>query len=335
MITIVRVGALQSEHGERCVLWADHLVGRSPEAALQLSEDAVSWKHACVRWSHGSWELQDLGSLKGTFVNGVRILAGARVMLRVGARVRFGDMPCEWSVTDLDPPQALFTALDDGTLLTPRAGLIGLPSPENPEVSLYRRIDGVWVAESAERTWEPQRDEIIVAGGRSFRFQPDTRDSVPPASAQAERADGRGPDALLESGSSRPSRLPTSTLAVEFRVSHADQPEQRIEVVSVHGQERTQLALGTYTRLLLELARQRLRDQAASVPTLHNGWLDQQGLLRLLTIDAGQLVRDVYEAREQFADAGVVDAARIVERRNTSGSSQLRIGTDRITVLSL
>ena len=44
-----------------------------------------------------------------------------------------------------------------------------------------------------------------------------------------------------------------------------------------------------------------------------------------------QLNIDVFRIREQFAKAGVVDAAGIIERR----PGQLRVGTGRITITTL
>lgn len=310
VITILRVGALQSEQGERCVLWADHLVGRAPEATLRLDESAVSWRHATLRWSHGTWELQDLGSLNGTFVNGVRIRAGARVMLRMGARLRFGDMPGEWAVIDLEPPQAVATSLDDGTCVNAQAGLIALPNAEAPEVSLYRRIDGVWIAESHERTWEPQRDEVIETHGRRYRFETDAaepvRATVPPPHASA------------------------GALALEIGVTEDDEP---LEIGIAYGPQRSVLEARPHHRLLLALARQRTRDVAEAVPSQLSGWVDEAALGRLLGQEPQQLAADVYRLRLQFAEAGVVDAAQIIERRGHGSSRELRIGIERISIV--
>ena len=84
------MAVLESEAGEQCVLWADHLVGRAPESGLRLDHDSVSWRHASVRWNGRVWELQDLGSRNGTFVGGRRI--SGPTALKEGDEVRIGSV---------------------------------------------------------------------------------------------------------------------------------------------------------------------------------------------------------------------------------------------------
>jgi hypothetical protein len=50
----------------------------------------------------------------------------------------------------------------------------------------------------------------------------------------------------------------------------------------------------------------------------------------MLATSLSQLTLDIYRARRQFSDAGVVDSAQIVERRTTS--RELRIGVERLSV---
>jgi hypothetical protein len=308
MISNSRVGALESDQGEHCALWADHLVGRSPEAALRLESAAVSWRHASLRWTGRAWELQDLGSLNGTFLNGARVDAGARVALRMGARLRFGDAQREWLVIDLDPPEPVATALDDGTRVTPLDGLIVLPNTEAPELSLYRRIDGVWLAEAPDRVWEPQGDEILTAAGRRFRFEPGS--------------------AVHATSTNLQSRLTPTAIALEFSVSRN---EEQVDLSIVHSGQHIALRPRAHTYVLLTLARARLQDQsAAELPPTSHGWLEQGRLLRMLATNLSQLTLDIYRARRQFADAGVVDSAQIVERRTSS--RELRIGVEHISI---
>jgi hypothetical protein len=310
VVTIGGVGVLECENGERCQLWADHLVGRSPESALQLQDASVSWRHASVRWTGSSWELQDLGSLNGTFVNGTRVQVGARVALRFGVRVRFGASQPEWLVADLDPPEAVATALDDGTRVTAHDGLIALPSAEAPEVSLFRRLDGVWIAEAPDRVWEPRADELIVAAGRRFRFEP-----------------GSVVFATLANISNR---LTSSGFALEFAVSRN---EEQVDITILYGSKRIPLKARAHSYLLLTLARMRLQDQAnASLPNSSHGWVEQQRLLRMLATHLAQLTLDVYRARRQFAEAGVADFAQVVERR--TGSRELRLGVEQIKIVT-
>src|SRR6185295_2573336 len=71
--------------GEQCHLESEHLVGRSPRAALQLDSSFVSSQHATIRWVGDGWELKDLGSRNGTAVDGAPVPAGQAVRLHAGA----------------------------------------------------------------------------------------------------------------------------------------------------------------------------------------------------------------------------------------------------------
>jgi hypothetical protein len=50
----------------------------------------------------------------------------------------------------------------------------------------------------------------------------------------------------------------------------------------------------------------------------------------MLGSDDAKIYLEVFRARRQLADAGVLEAARIVERRNST--RQIRIGTERFVV---
>lgn len=65
-----------------------YVIGRAPESDYVLRDMTVSWRHAELRPSAGSWVLADLGSKNGTHVNGWR--AGAGFTVRAGDWVRFG-----------------------------------------------------------------------------------------------------------------------------------------------------------------------------------------------------------------------------------------------------
>ncbi len=51
----------------------NHFVGRDPSGDIVLEDPRVSARHALFQWTGGSWNLVDLRSKNGTFVNGARI----------------------------------------------------------------------------------------------------------------------------------------------------------------------------------------------------------------------------------------------------------------------
>ena len=67
----------------------ESIVGRSPDAQVRLMEEGVSRKHArIVRSPEGKFELTDLGSTNGTYLNGTRLAGPGR--LDEGDRVQLG-----------------------------------------------------------------------------------------------------------------------------------------------------------------------------------------------------------------------------------------------------
>jgi hypothetical protein len=63
-------------------------IGRDHGCGLRLADDCVSRRHAELRAECGVWLLRDLGSMNGTWVNGVRVVG--EVPVRPGDTVRFG-----------------------------------------------------------------------------------------------------------------------------------------------------------------------------------------------------------------------------------------------------
>ena len=77
--------------------------------------------------------------------------------------------------------------------------------------------------------------------------------------------------------------------------------------------------------------RERLRDGGAA-PELQ-GWVHQSELLDLLRCDVSLLHLNIYRLRQQFGEAGIVGAARVVERR--AGTRQLRIGVSQLDIRTI
>ena len=101
----------------------------------------------------------------------------------------------------------------------------------------------------------------------------------------------------------------------------------------LHEGQRLALKPRAHSSLLLTLALRRLADQCSSwLPAANQGWIDQGQLLGMLDTSVEQLHLDIYRARRQFADVGVVDAPQLIERR--ARSRELRIGVAQLNVLA-
>jgi pSer/pThr/pTyr-binding forkhead associated (FHA) protein len=303
------MGALESPDGARHELSADHLIGRGPDASLLLAHDSASRRHATLRWTGRQWELLDLGSLNGSFVDDTRVASGGRVSLQVGSRLRFGESEAQWLLIDDGPPGASVVALDTGRRITPTGGIIAVPDAGEPQLSVYQTGDGSWLAETSERAWSLSNNEAIVIGGISYRFEAGQAVAI-------TRHAGFGAAPALD------------RIALELSVSRN---EEQVDITIVHRGERTTLRSRAHSYVLLTLARLRLEDQAkAELPESSHGWVDQDQLVTMLATTRSRLALDVYRARAQFADAGIADAAMIVERRTSS--RELRIGVSKLAV---
>jgi len=74
--------------GRRCDIEREVIIGRSPEATIQVGDDQVSRRHARIqRLSHREFEIEDLDSRNGTTVNGLPLRKGP---LEVGDRIQVG-----------------------------------------------------------------------------------------------------------------------------------------------------------------------------------------------------------------------------------------------------
>ncbi len=301
------MGCLESGE-KRCLLGPDQVIGREPGAALRVDDDSVSWRHASLRWTGKAWELQDLGSRNGTFLDGHRIAAGARVLLRLGSQLRFGEAEELWRVVDLEPPSTSLVDLATGERIFASDELLAVPQQGDPELFISRQGNGSWVAEFSERVWEPQASEVLTIGERKYRFEP----GAP----------------VYATTTGRSQQLTPAQMALQFSVSRN---EEHVEVKIVHGDRSIDLRPRAHSYVLLTLARLRVQDQGdASLDPSSQGWVYQDQLLRMLATTPTQLAVDIYRARKQFSEAGVTEAAQVIERRGST--HELRIGVPKLAI---
>ncbi|MEP6909823.1 MAG: FHA domain-containing protein [Actinomycetota bacterium] len=103
--------------GQRLELGSELVIGREG-VAVTIEDSELSRRHAAVRPVMGGFEVEDLGSLNGTFVNGQRITVPTRIA--GGDSIRVGQ-----SVLELEATGARATA----------ASAVPAPSVQAPAVT--------------------------------------------------------------------------------------------------------------------------------------------------------------------------------------------------------
>ena len=286
------------------------MVGRSSRCGLHLDEAYVSSQQAGLRWSGEAWELRDLGSRNGTRVDGQLLPPGVRHSLKKGAVISFGDAEQEWVFEDDAAPRPMVAPLAGGTAAVLEGDLLGVPSADDPQATIYRGNHGQWVLERADAPLTRlENGSVFQAGGQDWRFV--CPELTPSTTTAHQSAQMQG-------------------LRLQFAVSR---DEEHVELVATLGDKRFDLGSRGHNYLLLTLARQRLADAAAGVPDTSCGWVYQDDLADQLNITAAQMNVDIFRIRKQVAALGWTDAANIIERRPRA--KQLRIGVGSLEVRSL
>jgi FHA domain-containing protein len=299
---------LREVSGSRqCVLTPEHLIGRGPQCALRLAGKHVSSQHAVIRWFGNGWELLDRGSRNGTQLNGTPVEPGRAYRLTKGAVLTFGHAQERWTLSDTSEPQVMVVARDSGEARVEHLGLIGLPSNENPECTVFLDDDGAWKLEDADGALLELRDgQGFEAHGTSYRF------SCPSSNDLTEGAE--------PTTSGEPPTL-------HFLVSL---DEDFVALTLTYANRSVALGSRAHNYLLLTLARHKLAELSAGIAEASSGWMDKDQLADGLRITPGQVDGEIFRIRKHFASHGLHESTTIIERR--ARTKQVRLGLGRVRV---
>ncbi|MFO0588999.1 MAG: FHA domain-containing protein [Polyangiaceae bacterium] len=297
--------------GRRVTLAARSILGRAQGCAVRLTSTAASGEHAVLFWDGAKWSLRDLGSRNGTFVAGRRLGPAERCFVDVNEPFTFGDDAECWVLEEAGPPTASARHVASGEVCSAEEGLIVLPEPNDPRVTLSEDRDGQWLIETDGPARPAADGETIEAGGLwTLRIPPADRGSAVPTTTSP-----KGKDKLA------------GTTVLRFDVSR---DEEFVKLSLVHGGAVTSLGARAHHDLLLALGRARLSDVERGLPLAEQGWLYVEDLLSMLRLDLHHFNVNVFRARQHLARAGMIDAGSIVERRSTT--RQIRLGTTAIEI---
>jgi hypothetical protein len=312
---------VKQPQGTRSAVLSPYMVGRSRLADLRMNEPTVSGEHAVLRWTGREWELHDLGSRNGTIVDGRRLAPGERVILARGAVIAFGQPDNAWRLIDDAAPTVMAVPTAGGEPISARDHLLALPSEDNPEAAIYRDAAGDWVLEQAGEPARIADGATVRAGGRDFVL--------------------RIPDLIATTWDTR---SPAPLLAgLTFRFSVSRDEEYVALTARSDGNHVIDLGARAHHAVLLMLARSRLEDRASrtspapdrggGLPESSEGWVYQDELADKLAMDETHLNVAVFRCRRQLAEAGIIDAARIIERRRPT--REVRLGVARIEIVTV
>lgn len=310
--------AILAKHpeGPHARLLSRHVVGRSRVADLRMTDPTVSGEHAVLRWTGREWELHDLGSRNGTSVDGRRLASGERVTIGLGAVISFGQADNAWRLADDAPPTIMAMLDDSDEPLIARNDLLALPSDDEPEAVVYRDAGGNWVIEQGGEAARVADRTTVRAAGRDYVL--------------------RVPDVIAPTWDSSSPAPHLATMTLRFQVSR---DEEYVALTAQSDHHTIDLGARAHHAVLLTLARSRLEDrkarqaQSGGPPDSSEGWVYQDVLADQLAIDETHLNVAVFRCRRQLAEAGIVGAASIIERRRPT--RELRLGVSRIEIVTV
>lgn len=272
------------------------LVGRSSLADVVLQSKRTSNEHASIGWYSNHWVLRDLGSSNGTTVDGRLLGQRDRVVLTVGNTLLFGGEAETFEVVDVAPPAPCAVLLGPQTCIWGQRTLLMLPNESAPEASVFY-VDGAWQVDDGSNTVRVECGDIVPLASGHFRLLL--------------------PDDPGTGGFTAGCQLDLRELELVF---HSN--EDAVVLHLVQGGADVRLPARACVQTLLALAR--LRQSHARDG---NGWVATSELATMRSCSAEKINVDIHRLRKLLEEAGVHDAARIVQRDDTK---KLRIGVERI-----
>ncbi|HEY9648328.1 MAG TPA: FHA domain-containing protein [Chroococcidiopsis sp.] len=153
-------------------------IGRdSKQVVLAIHDRRLSRRHAAIRYANGQFQLSDLGSSNGTYVNGE--LVRHPVTLKDGDRIRFGSLTFAFSICQhirvLDPVPA--------ELLTERTWMDG---PGQPAATAGNQTSNQPSTQASTQALSEAINQAISEAGSQMLLPPSSSAIAPSESPAAD-----------------------------------------------------------------------------------------------------------------------------------------------------
>lgn len=252
--------------------------------------------------------MRDLGSDRGTWVNGARLSSGSDIRLSRGDMLRFGALTEEFHLIDVTPPRLSARRLTDRHLAESNGEELFLPSAQNPEVRVFKDEIGRWTMARGHHVHFVSNAELVVVGGQIYRLYL--------------------PSGLARRAYRSATELSIANVKFELRVS---QDEEHVEIWLHKGLGETEiLPARAHYYTLLVLARARLADRERELPLEARGWRSSPELSRMLAVDESSINVHVHRIRRDLETLGLVDANQIISRQRSR--RLLRINSPKLEI---
>ncbi len=168
--------------GESVGIDKEVVIGREG-ADLTITDPQISRRHTAVRPVDDGVEIEDLGSLNGTFVNGERL--SKPITLTSSGKIRIGDSDIEIEVVEdgltqmapavviadaaTPPPRGSVRRVDDATPAAAAAAAASAPPPLPPRRPRSSRRPEPRARQGSPPPTRPRRSAVAGFSGRCWR----------------------------------------------------------------------------------------------------------------------------------------------------------------------
>jgi pSer/pThr/pTyr-binding forkhead associated (FHA) protein len=306
------MGILENESdGRRVTLFGGAVAGRHARCDVELRAVSASNHHASLHWRDDRWFIRDLGSRNGTFVQDIQINTGELVPFGMGNVLSFGGHE-RWSLRSCSGPSPEVVRLNDGVVTESQGTTLLLPNAERALALITHKANKGWMVEREHGATAVADGAHIDVDGVQYELH------LPPMSHSLNST-------TRESGPPLTLRL----LTFDFLVS-SDEESVDLVARSINGEVDLGQRVHHYT--LLTLARLRLKH--AELPPSERGWAERNELARMLRTSSNTLNQHLFRARQQLDKAGVVEAHRLIETRDTTREIRIGVSSDMIRIRS-